>query len=1078
MPARARKIHLLPDAERVQEALLAAAQASRFVDASQYATFAQLVDWLEGAQQLQRRACSPLTCRILLHQIARELGSGPYGAFVQEPAFARGALEVILELKAGQMSPSDFSAAVEALAASRLARGRFLARLYAGYEAKMASLKLADREDLARGAIEGLRRRGLPPRLRASAIEVSHLHDFPPLRIELLLTLAAECDRLGIPFRIEVPAAGSGQVDAIIDPLLAEFERRGQSFRHVDLEKSDFTGDRPLAALGPLLFSPDEVRPKDELGTALKLFSAATEREEARLLARCALDFVQKGTPADRIAIAFRELGEEAEWVIEALQEVGLGARVRRGAPLGSTSAGRLALDLPLLVDNGFPAEQVAPLLASRYAPALSDGLPESPESLLRLAAVRDDIIGAEGRRGAYEVRLELLAKRLEAKLGGRPNPAQLLLDRCRKLIELLRRIPEESRCLELLRRWWLTLEELGFFRAVRRSAPREEEETGLGQAVLSALARDQAAAEALQILAAELEGALKLAGAGAGLIHRRTFHRVLVDAAADFNLLPRELRGAEVQVLDLRELPGRRFAKVLIGGAADGRFPLRKAPHQLLSDEDRAAVNEFAGRAVFRLGAGDGNAAMPWRLGEDRLLLYLALCSADEEVVLSYARENRAGQAQIASPFLGELSRLTGAQLSHLPGQPAPSLDHVASETKLRERVAIELLSPAELRASPPERDRAALRARFHGEPWLARARASARVEEERLRFFSDPELPPGPFTGWTGTPEVRARLAQLLEFGAEQPLSASTLKRFGECAFRGFLALAVGLEEPDVFEEEMDARGKGSFWHRVLEELFRRLQARRLIGRALEEVPAALIDEALEVAASEIEKENHVGHPALWELDRQRARAMVARLLRSEHRGLPFRELSPESAELCFGREGAAASWREVRMPDLGSGPDVFVSGKIDRLDSGLGGVGVVDYKSGIIPNGKQLIENLLETEFQLPLYLYAVSSVAHPTRMEAALLSLRSGKLTNLAEALGQYGDIRIDELISADPEMRRKLQESGRKNLPNAVHTMLRRLRGGEFPIRPRDCSFCSFRPVCRITERRFGEARLE
>jgi len=136
------------------------------------------------------------------------------------------------------------------------------------------------------------------------------------------------------------------------------------------------------------------------------------------------------------------------------------------------------------------------------------------------------------------------------------------------------------------------------------------------------------------------------------------------------------------------------------------------------------------------------------------------------------------------------------------------------------------------------------------------------------------------------------------------------------------------------------------------------------------------------------------------------------------------------------------------------------------------------VVDYKSGIIPNGKQLIENLLETEFQLPLYLYAVSSVAHPTRMEAALLSLRSGKLTNLAEALGQYGDIRIDELISADPEMRRKLQESGRKNLPNAVHTMLRRLRGGEFPIRPRDCSFCSFRPVCRITERRFGEARLE
>src|SRR5262249_9607177 len=210
--------------------------------------------------------------------------------------------------------------------------------------------------------------------------------------------------------------------------------------------------------------------------------------------------------------------------------------------------------------------------------------------------------------------------------------------------------------------------------------------------------------------------------------------------------------------------------------GAADGRFPLRKASHQLLSDEDRAAVNKFAGRAVFRLGAGEGEAAIPWRLGEDRLLLYLALCSAEEEVVLCYARETRAGQAQIASPFLGELARLTGAELSHLPGQPAPPLEQVASETKLRQRVAIELLSPLDLRASPPDPGRAALRARFQGEPWLAQAEASARVEEERLRFFSDTVRPPGPFTGSTGTPEVRARLAQLLQFGPDRPLSAST--------------------------------------------------------------------------------------------------------------------------------------------------------------------------------------------------------------------------------------------------------------------------------------------------------------
>ena len=91
--------------------------------------------------------------------------------------------------------------------------------------------------------------------------------------------------------------------------------------------------------------------------------------------------------------------------------------------------------------------ESVARLVAGRYAPGLSEGAPESPESLLSLAAVRDNVLGAEGRRGAYEVRLALLAKRLEARIGGgRPNPARLLLDRCRKLIELLKKAKEQFR--------------------------------------------------------------------------------------------------------------------------------------------------------------------------------------------------------------------------------------------------------------------------------------------------------------------------------------------------------------------------------------------------------------------------------------------------------------------------------------------------------------------------------------------------------------------------------------------------------------------------------------------------------
>jgi len=1070
-----RRIRVLPDAERVEDALLAAAESSRFVDGSRFLTFAQLVDAFEGAKQLGRRACSPLTARIVLQNAAREAGSGPFGAFVGEPAFARAALDLILELKAGRVSHSEFATAVESLPESRISRARFLARLYSTYERRMATLKLADREDVVRGAIEFLQRRGLPSRLQASRIEVAHLCDFPQLRVDFLIALASECDRSGISCRVEVPASGSAHLDGAVDPLFAEFERRGQSFRHVELEKIDLSAERPLGWLGASLFLPGEEPIETAKSSRLEVLSAGTAREEARLLARRARALVEEGTPPDRIAIAFRELDEEAEWLAEALEEVGLQARIRRGAPLASTAAGRLALELPLLVDDGFPAERISRIVTSRYAPPLSAGAPESPERLLSLAAIRDDLIGADGKRGAYEVRLTALASRLQVRLGeGKPNPARLLLERCTKLIELCNRIPEEGRCVELLRRWWSALGEIRFIEGIRRKEPRGMEDTALGQAVLSALARDQAAAEALQSLAAELEGALKLAGAESLTIHRRAFHRLLVDAAADFNLVPRGPRVGQVHVLDARELSGRRFAHVLIGGMADGRFPLRRMPHVLFPDEDRAAVNKRAGRAIFRLSAGEGEAIVPWPLAEDRLLFYLALCSSDEGVVLSYARQRPEGQEQLASPFLEELQRLTGAQLVHVPTQPAPALDDACSEAKLRERVAIEVLSRPELRASEPDPDRPSLVARFGKEEWLGVARELCSIEEERLRFFSNPDAQVGSFTGWSGVPELRARLSQLLQFGPDRPLSSSTLARFGKCAFRGYLALGVGLEEPEAPDEELDARGQGSFWHHVLEELFTRLKRAGLIGRAADEVPQALIDEALTTAADAAEQAGHVGHPLLWKLDRERARAMVARLLRTEHRGLPFEQLSPMRAELVFGREGADPEWREVRLPDLCGGPDVFVAGKIDRLDSGSDGVGVIDYKSGNISTAKNLVEELLVTDFQLPLYLYAIRSLGNRGNLDGALLSLKTGKVTQLEAALREHGDVRIEDLVATDAQVRKELEGSGRKNLANAVHSMLGKLRAGEFPIRPRDCSFCSFQPVCRITERRFQE----
>ncbi len=114
------------------------------------------------------------------------------------------------------------------------------------------------------------------------------------------------------------------------------------------------------------------------------------------------------------------------------------------------------------------------------------------------------------------------------------------------------------------------------------------------------------------------------------------------------------------------------------------------------------------------------------------------------------------------------------------------------------------------------------------------------------------------------------------------------------------------------------------------------------------------------------------------------------------------------------------------------------------------------------------------MLTTEFQLPLYLYAARASGNSKALRAAWLSLSDGESVELAEVLEQ-GQVTLDELLATSTEDRRRLKNEDRKNLANAVHGLVSGLREGKFPVRPEDCRFCSYRAVCRISERRFQEA---
>jgi RecB family exonuclease len=545
----------------------------------------------------------------------------------------------------------------------------------------------------------------------------------------------------------------------------------------------------------------------------------------------------------------------------------------------------------------------------------------------------------------------------------------------------------------------------------------------------------------------------------------RRTFGRWLADAVKDAFLPPRGSVSGAVEVLDVREVAGRTFEHLFVAGMTEGRFPGREPGNPLLGDAERVLLNKHLGRDVFRLTGGEFEDRAPWRLTEDRLLFASALVAAEARVHLSFAVAGPGGQEQMPSAFLEEVRRLTGRTWEARSLSPIAPLDEVLTEAELRQRVALETLALPKLRVTEPDPAGALLRQRFSTEEWFREAKDLAHVEAERLYFFSDAQRTPGRYTGAVDDPGLKEALREAFSFDITRPLSASAMARFGNCSYQGFLSYGLKVAEPEVPGEELDPRRRGTFWHRVLEELFRRLKDMGLLGKGLDEVPDEVLDKALEIAARHLEERDHVGHHALWRLARERARSMARRILTDERRGLPFERYVPEGFELKFGPDADVDTWQNVVL--MAGEEPIYFEGKLDRLDAGAGNVGVIDYKSGKLDK-RSLREKLLTSDFQLPLYLYAARASGHAEARQAAWFSLRTGTTIHLSEVLDPK---EVDDMLATDAATRAQVAEQGGLNLANAVENLVHTLRAGQFATRPKDCNGCGYRAVCRITERR-------
>jgi ATP-dependent helicase/DNAse subunit B len=315
-----------------------------------------------------------------------------------------------------------------------------------------------------------------------------------------------------------------------------------------------------------------------------------------------------------------------------------------------------------------------------------------------------------------------------------------------------------------------------------------------------------------------------------------------------------------------------------------------------------------------------------------------------------------------------------------------------------------------------------------------------------------------------------VLEALQERLRFDAAHPVAAHELAQWGGCAFKGLGSMVLGLEGGDQAGEELDPRARGSFWHDALAEVVPELRDAGLLGKDDPSVRPRL-EAAVEKVAETLGKKNATGHPSLWKLAREWAVTVLHRVL-TRPDAVPFPNAKPKYVEVDFGNPRAPPELQEVKLPASREGElDVYFTGRMDRVDTGPGTVGVLDYKTSI---SRTLKDDFLQREFQMPLYLLAVRALVPDALPNGVWLGVGKGETRPLAGVLGKAS---VKDLLATDELSRARAEQEGAPNLANAVHGLLGRLRAGDFGARPMDCEFCELKPVCRISQRQLTEDQL-
>jgi len=656
-------------------------------------------------------------------------------------------------------------------------------------------------------------------------------------------------------------------------------------------------------------------------------------------------------------------------------------------------------------------------LLASPYLGAAD------PQPRLRFLL---DRAGAIEGRGDPEDRLRGRARLLSG--AGRSGGERLALVRAADAVRDLRRSLAPLATPATPPQWVARLHAFVDRAGVRRRAARGAPD--LARRDLDALSR-------LEEVLDELASALVVAGRAGQPMSREEFASFfdLAVGVADLPVGQSPSAGA-VEAWPTGEAPGLTARAVIVLGAERGDWPESPRVDALLGNAAREALDAHLERRAL--------ATAFHRQSEAEFRGWSALAAGSEVLAVGWtAGPDREGPAPLAALALD----LAGAEESWLALDPPLEAARGAAEAL---RAAARLSSAGQ----------AVLAGRaLAGWPGLAERAGDAaergRMEQERRVAWA----------AGVASPAAGKIPPALPAFAASLPAewSATDLETFAACPYR-FMLRAAGVREPDGADLDMEPRDEGAMVHAILEAFLRSRRDRGAWPLAGDEADR---EEARRIAAdvlSRFEAEGRVGDPSTWAGRREAVLLRLDRFVAAEARAVDG--LRPVLLEYAFG-SGTGRPAFAIPAP----GGDVLLQGRIDRVDADGQRLLVIDYKnsrSSAAARERLSDQELGTSSFQAPVYLLAAArELPGRSELSATYSLLRSG------ERVAPWTIAPGDPFLAQGEQRRAEIRAAGGRTFADEVVAAVGRIRSGEMPVAPQDCTGCPYGAVCRYP--RPGEA---